>query len=61
MNNQELATTLINAIKEFANKPNNLDNFEGYLSAHFDKWFEKYANTPENLVYEMENFANMEI
>lgn len=61
MNNQESATIFINAITELANKPNNLDNLEGYLSRHFDKWLERFANNPENLACEMKNFADMEI
>lgn len=61
MNNQEAAKKFIEAIKEIANKENNLDNFESYLSFHFDKWFKKYANTPEGLTAELKNFATMEI
>lgn len=62
MTNQEInAKILVNAIKTLTQKPENLDNFENYLSAHFDVWFNKYANTPEGLIFELEQFAEMEI
>lgn len=60
MNNQESATIFVNAIMELANKPNNLDNLESYLSRHFDKWLEWIGNNPENLADEMKSFADME-
>ena len=55
------AEQFCNAIRELANKPENLQNLESYLSWHFDKWMEKYANTPDGIVAEMSNFAQMEI
>ena len=61
MNNKECATIFINAIKELAEKPENLENLESYLSFHFDEWMKKYASTPENLVCEIKHFAEMEI
>ena len=61
MNNKECAKKFVDAIKEIANKPNNLDNLESYLSHHFDVWMEKFADMPEKLVTEMKNFAEMEI
>lgn len=59
--NKENAAMLVNAIKELASKPNNLENFESYLSRHFDVWMEKYANTPSDLANELKAFAEMEI
>ena len=61
MNNEECAVMFINAIKGLVEKTDNLDNLECYLSHHFDVWMEKYANTPESLVYELKHFAEMEI
>ena len=61
MSKEELATLFINAIKELANKPNNLENLGFYLENHFDVWMEMYANTPEKLVSELNSFAKMEI
>ena len=58
---ERLAHELIEAIKTMAAKPENLDNFESYLSHHFDVWMENYANTPENLVSEVKQFAEMEV
>lgn len=55
------AADFVNAIKDLAAKPDSLDNLEYYLSRHFAKWLEKYANTPENITCEMKEFANMEI
>ena len=55
------AADFVNAIKTIANKPGNLDNLESYLSYHFTKWLEKYANTPEDMAAEMREFAEMEV
>lgn len=55
------APDFVNAIKTIANKPENLDNLESYLSYHFAVWLEKYANTPEDMAAEMREFAEMEI
>lgn len=55
------ATQFCNAIRELANKPENLQNLESYLEYHFDKWMEKYASTPDGIAAEMSNFAQMEI
>ena len=55
------AAQFCNAIRELANKPENLQNLESYLEWHFDKWMEKYASTPDDMATEMSNFAQMEI
>lgn len=49
------------AIREIANKPDNLDNLESYLSSHFSEWLEKYARTPDEMACEMKEFASMVI
>lgn len=59
--NEECAAIFVNAIKEIAEKPNNLANLESYLSYHFDVWMEKFANTPKTLASELKCFAEMEI
>lgn len=47
------------AIEDLANNPDALDNMESYLSRHFSAWLETYVKSdPENLVGEMEHFAN---
>jgi hypothetical protein len=66
MNNNErkfeqLAHEFAEAIRMFAEKPDNIDNFESYLSRHFDVWMEKWASYPEGLVSEMKHFVEMEI
>lgn len=55
------AAQFCNAIRELANKPENLQNLESYLEYHFDKWMEKYASTPDDMAAEMSNFAQMEM
>lgn len=55
------AKQLVEAIKTIAAKPDNLDNLEAYLSYHFPEWLQKWANTPEAIVSELHNFAEMEI
>lgn len=49
------------AIRELARKPENLQNLKSYLEWNFDKWLEKYANTPACMAAEMSDFAQMEI
>ena len=61
MNKEELSKIFVEAIKEMASKPDNLDNFESYLSYHFDVWMGKFANSPEGLTSEVKHFAEMEI
>lgn len=58
---ENTAKLFIEAIKTIANKPDNLDNLEAYLSHHFPAWLEKYANTPEKLAGELKMFAELEI
>ena len=55
------AAQFCNAIRELASKPENLENLESYLEWSFDKWMEKYANSPACMAAEMSNFAQMEI
>ena len=55
------AAQFCDAIRELANKPENLQNLESYLEYHFDTWLEKFANTPACMAAEMTEFAQMEI
>jgi len=57
----QLAHEFAEAIRLFAEKPDNIDNLESYLSRHFEAWMENYASYPEGLVSEMKSFAEMEI
>lgn len=61
MTNTTAAELFISAIKELADKPDNLDNLESYLSNHFAEWMNKHANTPEGIATELKNFADMTI
>ncbi len=60
INNERLAKEFIEAIKAMAEKPENMDNFESYLSMHFDEWMEKYAYDPESLTSEVKLFSKIE-
>lgn len=55
------AAQFCGAIRELASKPENLQNLERYLEWNFDKWLEKFANTPDCIAAEMSEFAQMEI
>ena len=57
---EESATRFCEAIKKLANNESALNNFNLYLSIHFDMWLKKYANTPENIAAELEAFAKIE-
>ena len=58
---EEQATQFCEAIRTLANKPENLENLESYLSRHFSEWISKWANSPVGLAEEMKEFAEMEI
>ena len=58
---EEQATQFCEAIRALANKPENLENLESYLSRHFPEWISKWANSPASLAEEMKEFAEMEI
>ena len=45
---EQVAEQFVNAIKTIAEKPENLDNLQWYLSYHFEAWVKKYANTPDS-------------
>jgi hypothetical protein len=53
------AEIMKNAILAFAEDREALENFESYLSYHFDVWMKKYACTPCGLCTEFNNFAQM--
>ena len=58
---EEQATQFCEAIRTLANKPENLNNLESYLTYHFDKWLTTWANSPASLAEEMKEFAEMEM
>lgn len=58
---EQEAKQFCEAIKTITAKPENLEIFEVYLSMHFEKWLEKWGNTPENIAAELKHFAEMEI
>ena len=58
---EKQAAEFCEAIRTLANKPENLENLESYLSRHFSEWISKWANSPASLAEEMKEFAEMEI
>lgn len=54
------AMRFMEAIRKIAQKEENMNNMESYLTYHFPKWLKENANTPEGLVKEMEFFADLE-
>lgn len=58
---EQTAQQFCEALRTLAGKPENLENFELYLSLHFSEWLDKWANTPEAITSELQSFAEMEI
>lgn len=58
---EQTAKLFCEALRTIAEKSENLENIESYLSNHFVEWMNKYANTPENITAELKNFADMDI
>ena len=59
-NNEADAKVLCEAIKRLAENDFALENLECYLSYHFDKWLDRFANTPEKLAWEFDQFSRIE-
>lgn len=59
--NRYYAKQTADVLRRFAEKPQNIDNFEGYLENCFAGWKEKFANTPEKMIKDMKHFAEMEV
>lgn len=53
------AKELCEALKVMVSNDYSIENFESYLSYHFDKWIEKYASTPEGMVHEIKHFSTI--
>lgn len=58
--NEVYAKIFCDAIRTIAEKPENIDNLESYLTHHFTGWLNKYGSYPEDLAMEMKMFAEME-
>lgn len=58
---EQEAKQFCEAIKTIAEKPENLENLELYLSIHFATWLDKFANDPGNITAEIKAFAEMVI
>ena len=43
MTNEQNAERLANAIRQFAEHPERLENFQAYLERHFTSWMQKWA------------------
>lgn len=53
------ARIVAGAIKALAKDEFALDNFEYYLSQHFEAWIAKFANTPCGMAAELNSFAHI--
>ena len=53
------AKRLCDAIRNFNDNPEALENFESYLSHHFSEWLNKWGDTPSGLADEFRNFSRM--
>lgn len=58
---EQEAKQFCEAIKTIAEKPENLENLELYLSIHFATWLDKFANDPGSITAEIKAFAEMVI
>lgn len=58
---EQEAKQFCEAIKTLAEKPENLENLELYLSIHFATWLDKFANDPGSITAEIKAFAEMVI
>ena len=58
---EQTAKQFCEALRTIAEKPQNLENLEHYLSIHFSEWLNKFANTPEGITAELKQFAEMEL
>ena len=59
--NRYYAKQIADVLRKFAEKSQNIDNFESYLKYCFIEWKEKFANTPEKMIEDIEHFAEMEV
>jgi predicted DNA-binding ribbon-helix-helix protein len=59
MEYEKEAKIFVDAIKKLGENEDALFNFESYLSVHFGEWLKQFANTPEELAYEMKSFSEM--
>lgn len=59
--NEVYAKIFCDAIRTIAEKPENINNLESYLTYHFTSWLEMYGGYLEDLAMEMKTFAEMEI
>lgn len=53
------ARKIAGTIRAFAESPDAIDNFESYLSMHFDSWMKDYAGTPAKMASEFAIFSKI--
>lgn len=56
---EDQARAFCDAIRAFNHNEDGLYNLELYLSRHFDKWLQVFANTPDSIANEMQEFATI--
>lgn len=55
-----LASEFCENLKNLVNNKTALNNFELYLSMHFERWMQEHANTPGKLNAEIKMFSEVE-
>ena len=51
------AADVAQALRMFAENPDNIETFESYLRYHFDVWLTNYAHDPDGVADELLHFA----
>ena len=59
--NERNAQTVKEALENFSNHPERIENFIFYLSQHFESWINTYASTPDGIAEELKRFSELEI
>jgi hypothetical protein len=57
--NINLKDELIQALKNFSNNPDAIENFSSYLDTHFYKWLDKFAYDPISFIDELKQFSKI--
>ena len=56
---EDEAKRFCTAIEKLANNKDALENFESYIAHHFQAWLDKWASTPEDIIYDFEWFSRI--
>ncbi len=59
MNYDTQAERTIEALRKMLSNDFATGNFKMYLSNHYAEWLDKFANTPDGMATELEQFASI--